>query len=266
MNSGRIIALAVTAAVALAVTLLLLLCRLSFDPSTLRIPPRTLTELVEIDQEFVDFLPPEPVRGNPAQAYNENPVSAASQAAQASGENIVDAGKVAPPKPDVTSERPAPLKRPKKDNPPVAGPSKQEIEQEEARRKARQGIADAFKAAPDAADNTQSKGSEKGNSGTLDGYVSAVNGNSNGSVGGGWIMPKYAKVASAQTGRIELRATVGPDGKVISVEQTGGQPPAGSDAALVARCMAEVKSRRFSRNNADDAPPTATARITYTFK
>lgn len=266
MNSRRIIALATTVAIAVVIMVMLMLCRLSFDPSTLRQPPRPVTELVELEEEYVDFLKPEPVRSRPAQAYNQTPSKAHSQAAEASGHHIDDAGKAAVAQPDVTSERQSPLARPKKEQPPVAGPSKTEKEQEEARRRARQGIADAFKPNPEAVDNTQSSGREPGNSGRPDGTVSAVNGNGHGSVDGGWIMPRYAKVSSTLTGRIELRATVGPDGRVTRVEQTGGRPPAGSDAALVARCIAEVKSRRFTRNNADDAPQTATARITYIFK
>ena len=50
-----------------------------------------------------------------------------------------------------------------------------------------------------------------------------------------------------------------------TVEQTGGKAPAAANSALVAKCKAEVRSRRFTRTD-DDAPEQAVARIIYTFK
>lgn len=119
------------------------------------------------------------------------------------------------------------MKKPEK-KPRPAGPAKEQNAEEEARRRARKGVADAFSTDEKANDNTEAAGKTKGNSGNPDGTDSAVDGSGTGSVGGGWIMPKYAKVASALTGRVELRAIVGRDGQVISVEQTGGKA-AGSD-------------------------------------
>lgn len=78
-------------------------------------------------------------------------------------------------------------------------------------------------------------------------------------------MPKYSKVNTSLTGRIELRAVIDEKGKVIKIEQTGGKAPAGADAALVAKCIAEVRRHTFTRTD-NDAPPTATARIIYTFR
>ena len=47
--------------------------------------------------------------------------------------------------------------------------------------------------------------------------------------------------------------------------QTGGKAPASANAALVEKCMAEVRRHTFTRRD-DNAPETATARITYTFR
>lgn len=264
MNRTRLIAIGITVATALVVVILLLMCRLVFDPSTLRQPPRPMTELVELDEEFVELLDQATVKSDPAPAYAENKAKSDSHAAEASGSDLVDASSAAAPDPDVVTDRPSPIQRKEKDKPVKTGPSKEELE-EEARRRARKGVSDAFASAPDNEDNTDSKGRETGDSGKPEGQSSALDGTGTGSVGGGWIMPRYAKVNSAVTGRIELRAVVGKDGKVVSVEQTGGKAPAAADRALVKKCIAEVQSRRFTRND-DDAPEQAIARIIYTFK
>lgn len=264
MNPRRT-ALIGTLLTAAALTLLLFLGRLTFDPSGLRVPPRPVTELIPQEEEFVDFLDPQPVRHNPSPAHSEEQRKAESHAAEASGADITDAGSQGPAAPDVVSERPAPVKKPERDKVKPGSTKKQKEDLEKVRRQAREGVADAFKAKPDAKDNTDAKGRAKGDSGTPDGKPSNVDGSGHGSVGGGWIMPHYAKVPSNVTGRIELRAIVGADGRVKSVEQTGGKAPAGSNAALVNKCIAEVKARKFTRND-DDPPERAVATIIYTFK
>ena len=72
MNRTRLIAIGITVATALVVVILLLMCRLVFDPSTLRQPPRPMTELVELDEEFVELLDQATVKSDPAPAYAEN--------------------------------------------------------------------------------------------------------------------------------------------------------------------------------------------------
>lgn len=264
MNDNRLIALLTTALAAVLIVVLLCTGALTFDPSTLRQPPRPMAELVEIDEEFVDFFDePLPAR-NPSEAISSENARRTSEPAEASGHDIKDSGEAASPQTVVTTEKESPVQTPKKETPPKTGPSKEDLEAE-ARRRARKGISDAFKATENAVDNTASKGKEKGESGSPAGEHSAVNGSGSGSVGGGWVMPKYAKVNTSLTGRIELIAVIDNKGKVIKIEQTGGKAPAGADAALVAKCIAEVKRHTFTRND-NDAPPTATARITYTFR
>ena len=265
MNRTRIIAAAITAAIAIALVVVLLLCRLVFDPTSLRQPPRPTTELVEVDEEFVDLLDQAAVPSDPSPAYSSEEMSHDSHAADASGDDLADAGDAGLRTPDVVSERQSPLQR-KKSDPVKTGSSKAETEAE-ARRRARQGVSDAFASAPESQDNTEKNkpAAEQGDTGKPTGAESALDGTGTGTVGGGWIMPRYAKVNSTVTGRIELRAIVGKDGRVVKVEQTGGKAPAAANSGLVAKCIAEVKSRRFTRTD-DDAPDQAVATIIYTFK
>lgn len=264
IDRTRLTAIIATAIVAIFIVAILLLCHLGIDASIIK--ERPTTELIEVDEEFVEFLDQSTTPSTPLPAYTPEPKQNRSEAAPATGTDRRDQGKAAPPKPDVTANKPSPVKATKKDVPEKTGPTKEELEQQEASRRARQGIADAFKTSDNAKDNTTSSGTKPGDSGKPSGSDSAVDGSGTGSVGGGWIMPAYPKVPSTLTGRIELRATVGPDGRVIDVKQTGGKAPAGSDAKLVAKCIAEVKARRFTRTDGSDAPQSAIARIIYTFK
>ena len=263
MNRPRLTAAIITAAAAIVLVLLVRVCRLAFDPTKLPVD-RPVTELIEVEEEYVEFLEHPVKPSKPAPAYSEQRVRRNSRAAEATGSDLKDAGKAAAPAPDVTSKAPSPLQRKEAEPPKQTGPTKEQLE-EQARRRAQKGVSDAFATTPDAEDNTDSRGKETGNSGSPEGQSSALDGTGSGSVGGGWIMPRYSKVASTVTGRIELRAVVGKDGHVISVEQTGGKAPAAANKALVSRCISEVKSRQFTRTD-NDAPDKAIARIIYTFK
>ncbi len=264
MNRERIIAIAVTALLTVVIILWLTMSYLRFDTSLLPHPPRPVTEIVEAEEEYVDFLDMSYGPSDPSPAYNPEPVHKASQAAEASGPDLKDAGPEAAPVPDVVRERPAEVKRPKREIPPKQGPDKKQTEEEKARRKARKGVSDAFKNTSETPDNTSDKGKDKGDSGTPDGSRSDANGRGVGTVGGGWIMPSYAVVPSTMTGSIILSATINSEGRVVSVQLIGGKSPAAANRALVQACMAEVRNRKFTRND-DNAPESATARITYTF-
>ena len=202
MKDSRIIAAVATLIVALLLAGLLVVARLTVSAESWP-PPKKAMELVEIEEEFVDFLDPAPVHANPAR--------------------------------------------------------------DEQRRKAQRGVADAFKASENARDNTTSHGKDKGDTGSPEGEASPLDGSGSGTVGGGWIMPRYAKVDSRETGSIILQAVINSSGKVVSVEQVGGKAPASANSALVARCKAEVMKHVFTRND-DKAPERAYARITYTFR
>lgn len=265
MNRPRLIALIVTVVAALVLLLTLMCAHLSFDASALPNPPRPMSEIVEMDEEFVELLDVAFGPHDPAQAYAPEAADNASQAAQAAGSDLAYAGEKAFAAPDVTSERPSDVVRPKKENPPKSGPKNTKDEQTKAREQARKSMTDAFKNTDEAHDNTSSDGRKPGDSGSPQGSASDVNGTGSGTVGGGWVMPKYARVPSTQTGRIELRAEVDSEGRVTKVEMIGGKAPAGADPALIERCKAEVRSRRFTRND-NNAPALSIATIVYTFK
>lgn len=264
MNRSRFIALCATVLAALLIVLTLSVCHLTFDASALNPSRQPVAEVAELDEEFVEFIDTRMAVSTPSEAYHPEPANNKSVSADASGADLKDAGAKGVALPDVVSDRPSPVQKPKKEVKAPAGPSKEEIE-EQARRKVQKGVVDAFAPKDNAANNTDNKGKTPGDSGKPTGSESSVNGTGTGSVDGGWVMPRFAKVNSALTGSVQLKAIVGKDGKVISVEQTGGKAPAGTDAALVAKCIAEVRSRTFTRSD-NDAPTRATARITYTFR
>ena len=252
-----------TALTALLIVVLLLLCRLSFDRATLPVPPRPVTELL-VDEEFVDLLEtPLHAPSDPSAAYAPEAVEAESQASAAAGNDLRDAGAAAPTNTDVAATAPSPVQRQQRPPQPT-GPSQEEIEREEARRRARQGMADAFNPAP-GTDNTGNSGTSPGNSGNPSGTVSDNNGSGSGTVGGGWIMPSYRRVPSPDTGSIIIEAIVNREGRATEVYQIGGKSPAAANTALVDRCIAEVKSRRFTRND-NNAPERAVATITYKYE
>lgn len=262
MNS-RVTASIATAVAAAIIVIFLLLYHLRYNAPT---PARSQTVEIATMEEYVEFLPlPATAPSEPSQAYMPEHQRNLSEAAPAGGVENTDAGSAGVSEPVVTSARPSKITKTISEPVKPKGPTKEERQQDEARRRARQGIADAFSPARNAADNTASSVVRHGNSGGSDGITSAVNSSGSGSVGGGWIMPQYSKIPSTVTGRIDLRAIVGPDGIVADVRQTGGKAPAGTDAALVAKCIAEVKARRFTRSD-DKAPDHAIATISYIFK
>lgn len=265
MKDSRTIAAIATALVAVLLFAMLFVWHISLSAASWPPPEHPSTELVEIEEEYVDFFDPMPVRANPSPAYKAEKSVNASKSAPSAGADLTDAGKPAMPAPDVTSERPSPIAKPKKDKPEKTGPDREAMEREEARRKALSGVSNAFKASEESSDNTTSKGRQQGDSGTPEGASSDVNGSGSGTVGGGWIMPRYSKVDSRQTGSIILRAVVNSLGKVTSVELVGGKAPASANPTLVEKCKAEIRRHTFTRND-DDAPERSIATITYTFR
>ncbi len=252
-----------TVLTALLIVVLLLVCRLSFDRATLPVPPRPMTELL-VDEEFVDLLQtPLHVPSDPSAAYTPEARDAASTALPAAGSDLRDEGMAAPANTDVTATAPSPVQRQQRPPQPT-DPSQEEIERENARRRARQGMADAFTPAP-GSDNTTNSGTAPGSSGNPSGTVSDSNGTGSGTVGGGWVMPSYRRIPSPDTGSIIIEAIVNREGRAAEVYQIGGKAPAAANPSLVERCIAEVRSRRFTRND-DNAPERAVATITYSFR
>lgn len=267
MNRDNKYALIATIASAVVVVVVLLLCRLSFDTSTLPVPPRPVTELIT-DEEFVDLYNPAaqvPVAETAAEAYNPIEESNASTPAPQSGLDLANAGEVAP-----TATTPSATAKPS-DVKVAPSPSKEQLaaeenkrKEEEARRKATADLKNAF-GNIGGENNTQNSGTTSGNSGSPTGSTSTMqNGHGTGRVNGGWKMPSYAKVPSTVTGSIEFKATINSRGSVIAVDVVGGQAPAATNAALIESCKAEIRRRTFTRSDSNP-PETATAYITYRF-
>lgn len=226
MTPGKTSAI-VTAAVAVAIILLLMLAHLTFRPEEQR-PSRQPVAAME---EFVEVYNPVAAQA-PAPAQN---VSAPAPAAN-----------VQPTAPAAAVPAPAPTPAPAAPAAP-AGSSEAELD-----------IAAAFSDGP--SDTPGGAPQSDGQAG-----AGAGSGAGSGTVGGGWIMPHYASLPSTKIGSVRLRATVDASGTAMDVVQIGGQSPAAADRALVERCIAEVRSRKFTRAD-DNAPPSATAYITYVFR
>lgn len=266
MTRSKAIAAAITAIIAFLLFLWLRLSYLSFSAQPAEWPPRHDGEVVMADEQFFDVIEapfPSPAVNDPAKAFNEVDADNASTPAPQSGNDLSNSGKPGDAPVPVTSKQPSTVKENPQPATPV-GPSKEELEQEEAKRKATSAVSSAFRNAT-GSNNTQNTGASEGNSGSPSGTSSAVNGTGTGSVGGGWRMPSYAKVPSTLTGSIKLMLKIDRDGRVKSVEFQGGEPPAATDARLRQAIEREVRSRRFTRSDAA-APDEATAFVTYRFQ
>lgn len=260
----RKISAAVTAAAAVVITAVLLLGHLSFNPAAMPPSRQPAASVAEADDEFVDLLESlnSPSPSDPSRARAERPADNADRPAPEGGQDLENAGAAALPQPETVQQNPAPVSR-RERTPAPTGPTREEREREEARRRAERDMANAFSTPADG--NTSAPGRTPGPNGNPEGTDTPVSGSGQGTVGGGWVMPDYASIPSALTGSIRLRATVDATGAVTRVEQIGGETPASTDTRLVESCMAEVRQRRFTRP--DNAPPaTATAYITYIFK
>lgn len=268
MKSDRLIAALITAVIA-ALTVLLMVCvTVRAGRPDREWPPRHETDIALAPQEeqYFDVVsePAPAAKADPAPAYAPEPMENRSEAAPQTGHEMRDRG----PKGDApaltASKKDSPVKtKPEKPRKPQ-GPDREQQEREAARRRATAATADAFKKSQ-GKNNTDSRGSKPGNSGTPEGGNSAVNGAGTGTAGGGWVIPRYASVPSTKTGSIKMTLRIDRQGKVTSVSFTGGTPPAATDAALRRAVEREVRSRRFTRSDGSEAPESATAYITYTF-
>lgn len=270
-KNARIIAAAGTLLAALLVVITLGVITLSYVPQTTEWPPRHDGEVALMPpEEFIEVIhePPAPVHSSAAPAKLPEKVKNTSTPAPASGHHTTDRGKAGDAPSTVTSRQPSPVKEQVKEQPVHAGPTKEEIEaqkQEEARRRASSATASAFNRAK-GKNNTESKGREEGDSGAPNGRSQSVSGTGSGTVGGGWSIPGYAKVPATVTGSIKMKVTVDSKGNAVKVAFQGGDAPAATDSRLRAAVEKEVRSRKFTRPDYDNAPETSTAYITYVFK
>lgn len=267
MSRAQSISLGVTAALAIALFIWLRLSYIHFSAPVKEWPPRNESEVILAEENMFDVISdvamPVPTPSDPSPVHNETAENNASSPAPASGDAVRNAGKAAEAPVTATSTRPSPVKT-VPSQPAPSGPSQEEIEAEEARRKANAAMTSAF-ARADGNNNTANRGTEEGNSGSPSATASGVNGVGTGTVGGGWSLPSYAKVPSTLTGSISLMVKINREGRVTSVTFQGGDAPAATDARLRRAVENEVKSRRFTRGNTP-APEQATAYITYRFR
>jgi len=269
MTRPQAIAATTTIIAVILILLTLTAVRLSVAAVDREWPPRrdgSITVAEADDEQYFDVVTEPMAVGHhdPSPAQLPEPEQNHSEAAPASGHDLRDAGPEADAPAVATTRRPSPVKA-KAEEPRKAGPSKEELARDEARRRASAATANAFRRAR-GNDNTAASGSKPGQSGSPDGTSSALNGSGTGTVGGGWVIPQYARVPSTVTGSIKMQVKIDRTGAVTSLSFTGGRPPAATDAALRRAVEREVRSRRFTRTDAATAPPTATAYITYTFR
>lgn len=269
MKRPDVIALLLTLLIAVAAVLLMVSSHLSLDPVEREWPPQRDTEVALVEDNFFEVTPqPRPIRGadeEAAPALNETPADNLSTPQPTTGHDVRDAGPAGDAPSTVTTPSPAPVQQTTFPQPPVTGPSEQELqEQAEARRRATSATSQAFNRSQ-GENNTSNTGKTPGNSGSPTGTAGSFNGHGNGKVNGGWIVPAYTRIPSSVTGSIVVRATVERDGHVSEAAVSGGTAPASADQALRAAVVEEVKKRKFTRTD-NNAPAQATAYITYTFK
>jgi outer membrane biosynthesis protein TonB len=275
MNRDKIYALIFTVIFAAIVLLWLLTDTITLQGANKEWPPKHDSEITLAEEEFVEVieLPQSKVASTNDMAAAEAPKPEVNQSEPApeTGMDLVDKGPVAEAPKPVTTTKPAPVqvKKDKEEKKTKTGattetPKQEKNETEEVRRKATADTKNAFKNAM-GKNNTTSTGKTQGDSGKTTGTSSAVNGSGTGSVGGGWVMPHYAKVPSTSTGSLKLEVKIDRNGKVTSVRFVGGDAPAATDSSVRAACEREVRSKRYTRND-DNAPDESTAYITYTFK
>lgn len=262
MNRPKLYSAAATTLIAILLGIWLTIGELSFDTGTLRQPPRPTTGIIA-DEEFVDTF--DPISRGLDPAPSEADTRRTADAAPTSGNDIADASESAESPTHATSTLPSPLSRTSDTKRPSGPVDNTEQQQQEARRRATSDTRSAFRKTEGRDNTTDRTKQQHGDSGSPEGATSQANGAGTGSVSGGWQMPKYAKVPSTVTGSIILRASVDRNGRAKDIEQTGGEPPAATDRALVRACIAEVSSKTFTRSD-NEPPEHATATITYRFK
>lgn len=270
MSRTSYIALGLTALIGGLIVLWLLLVKIHFTETVREWPPRHDGEVALADEQYFEVLDEIPMpyesADDPSAVFNEETADNLSTPAPASGADLVDKGPAGDPPVSQTSRQPSPVKAKEQPAAPV-GPSQAELDarrEEEARRKANEAMNSAFNRTT-GSDNTANSGKTPGNSGSTAGTAVGINGTGTGTVGGGWIVPQYAKVPASVTGSLRFMAKINSEGVVTSVTFQGGDAPAATDPRLKAAVEREIRQRRFTRGNTP-APDESTAYITYRFR
>ncbi len=238
-------------------------------------PPQPRAEIaLAPEEEFVEVtdLPVAPDLSHNTEASAQLPENsdAESKPASESGQDVENQGEKGAPAPVAVQKHPSEIKAPvkeKKNNKKGPETDKKKQEQEKAKREANNQVSNAFKNAA-GRHNTANGNGDKANAGKKDGKAPQGNltGRGTGQAGGGWHIPQYASVPSPVTGSVKMTLTINRDGRVTEAVITGGDAPAATNPAVRQACLTEVRSRRFTRADAADAPETSRAYITYTFR
>ena len=269
MTRQQIIALSVTAFVALCGLLLMNFARISVGVNLSEWPPVNENEVALVEDEmFFDVIQAEfvPVQsyGEAGPAQNDVIENNNSSPEPTSGMDLSDVGDIGVAPDMQTTEVETSVKQPAPEETKPTGPSKEELEREEARRRASSATSSAFQQSK-GSNNTSNTGKTSGDTGSTRGISTSFHGSGTGNVSGGWVMPRYNKVPSTATGSIKVRATIDRQGNVTLVEFIGGEAPASTDGRLRAAIEKEIRSHKFTRHDSN-APEQAKAYITYTFK
>ena len=273
MSRSRTYAAIGTAVIAALLLLWMTGCHLT--AGRLYPPPQPRAEIaLAPDEEFVEVtdLPAAPDLSDNTNASALLPENsdAESKPAPESGQDVENQGEKGAPSPVATQKQPSEVKTPVKEKKnDKKGPEvdKKKQEQEKAKREANNQVSNAFKNAG-GKHNTANANADNANAGKKDGKAHQGNltGRGSGQAGGGWQIPQYASVPSPVTGSVKMTLTINREGRVTEAVITGGEAPAATNASVRQACLNEVRSRRFTRTDATDAPETSRAYITYTFR
>ncbi|MCD8385949.1 MAG: hypothetical protein LUD17_03545 [Bacteroidales bacterium] len=247
--------------------LLMFCCHLGLA-STKIVPEEQPT--IFMDEEYIDILQmpsaPDMKGDEPSRAQADEQLSA--QPTPISGTDVEDAGSGVDAPKVVAQKEESPMKvKEKEPEQPAPAVDKKKKEEEEIQRQANNEIANAFNKSQ-GKHNNASGASDDGNNGTPSGNSpqGTLTGSGTGTAGGGWSIPSYAPVLSTVTGSVKMVVTIDRYGNVTNLRFDGGDAPAATNSQVRQACAAEVKSRKFTRANYENAPETSTAYITYTFK
>lgn len=266
--------LAAVLTIALIAAAVALMAYSSLSVTKLDVPEKDKNDIVLVEEEYIDVvdMPAAPdmdgMDDSRAQADEQLP----SQPTPVSGTDVEDKGDAGDPPPVTTAKHDSSTKQKKtktEKKPKPKGPAvdKKKKEEEDIKRKAENEVANAFSKSQ-GRHNNAAGATDKGNNGVSDGNApqGTLTGHGTGKAGGGWAIPRYGAVRSTVTGSVKMVVTIDRTGAVTALRFDGGDAPAATNSAARAACAAEVRARRFTRTNPDDAPESATAYITYTFK
>ncbi len=269
-RQARLAAVALTIVIIAACVALMVCSHLSLSGTDA--PQADKQDIVMVEEEFIEVvdMPSAPDMDGMHESRAQADEQLESQPTPVAGTDVEDKGAAGDPPPVAVAKHESPVKQKKPEaekKPKGPAVDKKKKEEEAIKRKAENEVANAFSKSQ-GKHNNAAGAKDKGNNGVKDGNApqGSLTGHGTGKAGGGWAIPRYGAVRSTVTGSVRMVVTIDRNGAVTSLRFDGGDAPAATNAAARSACAAEVRAHRFTRANPDDAPDTATAYITYTFK